>query len=246
MTSESECPTVFINDSAQGQAGVLSYAEIESYIKKYKLNTEYDKAAQTKYLAFDEDQWVSYDDAETLQKKVDYANEQGYDGTTGLFLQQLTLSSLLGLFIWAIDLDDREHNALKALLGGKLGTFAQQNGYDPTFSDDDSWEGITGNACSWSSKISLKVEDATQISNRDSRLRSRQVQCRFQIRWSRTVLWRRWRRQSQKADSMLPTQGLYASQRMSLQADIVQSTPNPETCHWAGGKLAQVFSSQFH
>jgi chitinase len=56
---------------------VLSYAEIETRINMCDLQTEYDKKAGVKYLAFDEDQWVSYDDQETLQRKVDYANEQG-------------------------------------------------------------------------------------------------------------------------------------------------------------------------
>lgn len=112
----------------------MSFAEIETQIKMYKLTTEYDKEAQVKYLAYNEDQWISYDDAETLQKKVDFANEQG----------------LLGLFIWAIDLDDKDHSALKALLGGKLGVFADQNGYDPTFSEDDGWESVTGGSCDWS------------------------------------------------------------------------------------------------
>ena len=60
-----------------GQGGVLSFAEIEGYIKKYELITVHDKEAQVKYMAFDEDQWVSYDDKETLQKKVDFANKQG-------------------------------------------------------------------------------------------------------------------------------------------------------------------------
>jgi chitinase len=60
------------------------------------------------------------------------------------------VSRLLGLFIWSIDLDDTDHTALKAVLGGKLGTFATQNGYDPNFKDDDGWDSITGNDCTWS------------------------------------------------------------------------------------------------
>lgn len=55
----------------------MSFAEIETHIKMYKLTTEYDEEAQAKYLGYNEDQWVSYDDQETLQKKVDFANEQG-------------------------------------------------------------------------------------------------------------------------------------------------------------------------
>jgi len=34
--------------------------------------------------------------------------------------------SLLGLFIWSIDLDTKPHDPLKALLGGKLDRFAKK------------------------------------------------------------------------------------------------------------------------
>ncbi|ORY04392.1 hypothetical protein BCR34DRAFT_572769 [Clohesyomyces aquaticus] len=142
------CPFKDVGVAGQctGQGGVMSFAEIEGYIKQYSLTTEYDQEAQAKYLAFNENQWVSYDDKETLQKKVDFANEQG----------------LLGLFIWAIDLDDREHSALQALLGGKLGTFSQQNGYDPTFGENGTWEGATGNSCGWTSCGSDKCSAGTR------------------------------------------------------------------------------------
>lgn len=43
----------------------------------YSLTTKYDKEAEAKYMVWDENQWVSYDDKETLQAKVDYANKQG-------------------------------------------------------------------------------------------------------------------------------------------------------------------------
>jgi chitinase len=96
------------------------------------LKTILDKDAAVKYMAWDDDQWVSYDDEETLKMKVDYANKQG----------------LLGLFVWAIDLDDVEHTALKALLGGELGKFAGRNGYDP-LGGGDNWDSVTGNQCGW-------------------------------------------------------------------------------------------------
>lgn len=63
--------------SSKGESGVLSYAEIEARIKMYDLDAIHDKTAGVKYLTFDENQWVSYDDQETLQTKVDFANEQG-------------------------------------------------------------------------------------------------------------------------------------------------------------------------
>lgn len=48
------------------------------------------------------------------------------------------------------DLDDKKHTALKALLGGELGIFAKQNGYDPNANDDSDFESITGTDCTWS------------------------------------------------------------------------------------------------
>jgi chitinase len=55
----------------------MSFAEIETRIKMYSLTAAEDEKASVKYMAFDQDQWVSWDDETTLQKKVDFANEQG-------------------------------------------------------------------------------------------------------------------------------------------------------------------------
>jgi hypothetical protein len=74
----------------------------------------------------------------------------------------LTVCRLLGLFIWSIDLDDKQHTALKAVLGGKLHTFASQNGYDPNFKDDDGWDSITGNDCTWSGMFTPNRTAAVQ------------------------------------------------------------------------------------
>jgi chitinase len=119
----------------QGEPGILSYAEIEGLIKTYDLTKVHDKDAMVKYFAWGQNnQWVSYDDQETLQDKVDFAKSQG----------------LGGLFVWSIDLDDTSHTALKALLGGKLGLFAEQNGYDPNINDDGDFTSVTGTDCEWS------------------------------------------------------------------------------------------------
>ncbi|KAH7304180.1 glycosyl hydrolases family 18-domain-containing protein [Stachybotrys elegans] len=83
-----------------GQAGVLSYEEVEQLVKRYHLNVVYDEEAGVKYLSWSKDQWIAYNDKETLQQKVKYANERG----------------LGDLMIWAIDLDDKENSALDALL----------------------------------------------------------------------------------------------------------------------------------
>ncbi|KAI5457374.1 glycoside hydrolase superfamily [Mariannaea sp. PMI_226] len=72
-----------------GTAGVLSAAEIEAIIKNGATVT-LDEAAAVKIVTWDTNQWVSWDDAETLKMKVDFANERCLGGT----------------MIWAIDLDD--------------------------------------------------------------------------------------------------------------------------------------------
>ncbi|KAF4984917.1 hypothetical protein FDECE_16983 [Fusarium decemcellulare] len=72
-----------------GTKGVLSAHEINKIIKdggKIKL----DKKAGVKIVTWDSNQWVSWDDAETLRMKLDYANERCLGGT----------------MVWAIDLDD--------------------------------------------------------------------------------------------------------------------------------------------
>ncbi|KAG4273145.1 chitinase [Fusarium proliferatum] len=72
-----------------GTKGVLSASEINKIIKnggKMKL----DKEAAVQIVTWDSNQWVSWDDAETLKMKLDYANENCLGGT----------------MVWAIDLDD--------------------------------------------------------------------------------------------------------------------------------------------
>ncbi|KAM0350176.1 hypothetical protein ACHAPU_003341 [Fusarium lateritium] len=72
-----------------GTEGVLSAHEISQIIKdgaKVKL----DEKAGVKIVTWDSNQWVSWDDAETLKMKVDYADENCLGGT----------------MVWAIDLDD--------------------------------------------------------------------------------------------------------------------------------------------
>jgi chitinase len=76
--------TFMLTSSSQGQAGVLSFDEIETLKRDSQLSTVYDEDAEIKYMVWNDDQWVSYDDEETLKKKVDFANKQG----------------LLGLFVW--------------------------------------------------------------------------------------------------------------------------------------------------
>ncbi|KAH8812331.1 family 18 glycosyl hydrolase [Xylogone sp. PMI_703] len=95
------------------QEGILSFDEIQSLRKRSNPNIVYDKVAAVKYFSYGQNEWASYDDVETLAQKVTVAGELG----------------LLGLFIWSIDLDNLNHDALNAVLQPTgLGKFSYQNG----------------------------------------------------------------------------------------------------------------------
>ncbi|OHW97432.1 glycoside hydrolase family 18 protein [Colletotrichum incanum] len=72
-----------------GTPGVLSAAEIHDIVDKGAKVT-FDQAAAVKIATWNSNQWVSWDDAETLKLKIDYANQRCLGGT----------------MVWAIDLDD--------------------------------------------------------------------------------------------------------------------------------------------
>ncbi len=87
-------------------SGILSYDEIKKIIRKQGLTPVLDKTAAVKYMSWNSDQWVSYDDKETFQMKLQYANEMCLGGT----------------MVWAMDLDsvgdeeDEEASGINALL----------------------------------------------------------------------------------------------------------------------------------
>ncbi|KAL6228911.1 hypothetical protein BDW75DRAFT_246204 [Aspergillus navahoensis] len=71
-------------------SGILSDTEIENIITEKDLTPVFDKTAAVKYMVWDEDQWVSFDDSETLDLKRTFANDK----------------CLGGRMIWSIDLDN--------------------------------------------------------------------------------------------------------------------------------------------
>ncbi|KAL4890692.1 glycoside hydrolase superfamily [Aspergillus ambiguus] len=86
-----------------GQEGVLSASEIHKILNSTKdVSIQFDKQAAVKIATWDMDQWVSWDDKETLKLKIDYANRRCLGGT----------------MVWAIDLDD---GVLIDALGEALG-----------------------------------------------------------------------------------------------------------------------------
>ncbi|KAH7146903.1 hypothetical protein B0J13DRAFT_664619 [Dactylonectria estremocensis] len=97
-------------------SGTLSYFEIMDIIKKYDLSPYWDKENAVKYVTWNGDQWVSYDDEDTIAQKIEFANNLG----------------LGGLLIWAIDLDNTQLDALAAVLHPKgFDTYQARSTLDP-------------------------------------------------------------------------------------------------------------------
>lgn len=74
-----------------GTPGVLSAAEINKIIEN-GATVSHDPEAAAKIITWDSDQWASFDDAETLKKKLDYANQRCLGGSVYTHLP-LPLSS---------------------------------------------------------------------------------------------------------------------------------------------------------
>ncbi|KAJ7864427.1 hypothetical protein B0H14DRAFT_3443479 [Mycena olivaceomarginata] len=90
-----------------GQSGILMYNEIQSILstKDNSGNTPspvFDETAGVKYVVWDTNQWVSYDDSESFAVKMNYANDHCIGGT----------------MIWSMDQDDDKYTALKGLYPG--------------------------------------------------------------------------------------------------------------------------------
>ncbi|KAK2013706.1 bacteriodes thetaiotaomicron symbiotic chitinase [Colletotrichum eremochloae] len=84
------------------EAGILMYYEIQAILKKYpNLEPVFDEEAAVKYITWDRNQWISYDDADTFALKLEWANEMGFSGS----------------MIWAVDTDDDKFSAMSGLLG---------------------------------------------------------------------------------------------------------------------------------
>ena len=60
-------------------SGILSGIEIREVVAAGATVT-FDQVAAVKIVTWDDDQWVSYDDAETMKLKVEYANSRCLGG----------------------------------------------------------------------------------------------------------------------------------------------------------------------
>ncbi|ORY13819.1 hypothetical protein BCR34DRAFT_662986 [Clohesyomyces aquaticus] len=90
-------------------AGTLTNAEITRIIAKGGVTKGFDKTAAVKWISWNSDQWVSYDDGETIQLKLSNANNR----------------CLGGKMVWAVDQDDGGSSSTNDLIG--IGT---ANGVD--------------------------------------------------------------------------------------------------------------------
>lgn len=78
-------------------AGILDLEEIDDIISKNNLKPIHDEKAGVKWITWDDNQWVSYDDTDTFAQKKDFANSR----------------CLGGLMVWAMDqVDQTKSNGL--------------------------------------------------------------------------------------------------------------------------------------
>ncbi|KAE9377607.1 glycoside hydrolase family 18 protein [Stipitochalara longipes BDJ] len=75
-------------------SGILDYQEISDIIQTNKLQPVHDETAGVKWITWNSNQWVSYDDADTFKQKRDFANSR----------------CLSGLMVWAMDQVDQTAN----------------------------------------------------------------------------------------------------------------------------------------
>ncbi|RSM03030.1 hypothetical protein CEP52_007639 [Fusarium oligoseptatum] len=98
-----------------GTPGILSYREIQDILSKTGATSYHDKEAEVRYLVYNGDSWISYDDESTFKAKIEYANKMG----------------LSGLMVWAIDQDDNNLSALRARIFPK--EYIPANTSDPEY-----------------------------------------------------------------------------------------------------------------
>ncbi|KAI1852652.1 hypothetical protein JX266_002193 [Neoarthrinium moseri] len=87
------------------EPGILMYYEIQAILNQVPdLKPVFDREAAVKYLTFDDNQWISYDDEETFKVKKAWANDIGFGGS----------------MIWAVDTDDDKFTAMTGLVGHQV------------------------------------------------------------------------------------------------------------------------------
>ena len=63
-------------------SGYLAYYEIRDIIAKNPgIVVHHDTEAAVKYMTWDTNQWIAFDDSESFKQKVDWANSVGFSGS---------------------------------------------------------------------------------------------------------------------------------------------------------------------
>lgn len=101
---EPGCPYASGSDhqSCSQEIGVMSKFEIEDVINRTGIQPVLHVDAAVKVLAFDDDQWVAYDDEETLKLKVEYAQSRCLGGVMAWVSQDSREASLTAALAKAI------------------------------------------------------------------------------------------------------------------------------------------------
>ncbi|KAJ6133731.1 class V chitinase [Penicillium sp. IBT 18751x] len=122
--------------SCTNSAGTLSIAEIKRIQASGVATESYDSTAAVKWITWNSNQWVSFDDGVTMMQKMKAAN-------------QLCLG---GIMIWAMDMDNDDGEAMSDLMGiGKANgvTSAQAASYKKQY-ESAAEQNAVASSCYWS------------------------------------------------------------------------------------------------
>ncbi|KAH8689785.1 hypothetical protein GQ44DRAFT_744815 [Phaeosphaeriaceae sp. PMI808] len=127
-------------------SGYLAHYEIQDILNKNKkrdLTVVHDEEAAVKYLHWDNDQWISFDDADTFKQKKEWANSVGFSGS----------------LIWASDLDDYENTAHKAFTGNdNIGSRKQLSDYNLKDQYTETANSFLGQGCKFNETVVSDVK----------------------------------------------------------------------------------------
>ncbi|ROW01932.1 hypothetical protein VMCG_05588 [Cytospora schulzeri] len=133
-----------------GASGILTLQEIQNIISKKDLEPVWDKEAGVKWITWDGNQWISYDDEDTFDQKRKFANSRCLGGT----------------MIWAIDQADQgSDNGLAPAPGVTTGE--QQ---DAKQMSDDLAAGITCYTTQCSEDCKSGTNQVSQMSGQPGKL----------------------------------------------------------------------------
>ncbi|KAF8961088.1 hypothetical protein BDZ97DRAFT_2077079 [Flammula alnicola] len=99
--TEPPCPWVSGGNPGpcSDNSGTLMFSEIQSILQSTSVQVVFDEVAAVKYIIWDSNQWVSYDDGDSFALKMNYANDHCIGGT----------------MIWSVDQDDTSYTAMTDL-----------------------------------------------------------------------------------------------------------------------------------